>query len=728
MKRFLTLFVTVVALVSLAACNKKGAVNVAGITLAGQDTEVALGEKFTTEGLVVTVKYTDDSTADVTDKAVILENVDENTAGKYLVAVLYEGAYATYEVAVIAPVEIEYDTVAEAVEGALADAEKVSQGTATLINNNSPESFDYYFGQNNIKVINGSTARHYELLEDGSLFGVEVNTWGEESYPSISYDTAPELVNGVDFRGILNYNENYDGFGVDGLVEALYLMATEEGRNVVETVNGDPYKYEFSFEVPFVDAGVYYYITVGFNLDTANGNITSAGVNMYGYSFGTGAEGEDSKDMTYDAENDTYTLNEYIYEYSYIKVFEATQEAGERVQESEYKASEILYQDFNLVDANGAAIEEGGEVTIALQVPTTVKVEGIVPTTANSELDPINVTITDENGGMIWTLFGSYYDGAIELTGYATGKYCVTVSTKQVTKQFVVVVDYAAVTEIYAVDNNESKIDELSVYENVATTVNTAVNSGAQNGATAALKEASDNAKVEVVDGEIVFTATAAGTYVVVLTSTANPQVSSELTITVEKTPEMKDILNGKFVDTSEYDDVVITFTPESEGALTGAFTYVDKGYGEEYEGTYEWKEDTKELVITAEGWNYDLSVTETFGLLLDMGWFQLDFVKDSTPAGVTETVYNGTWYNKMGTGTPVTLTLKTDETGSIDVNYGFWVGTFNWVDVDGTITVSNLTDEYGELSNLTLVAIEGGYYLSITIADNGTLELDVLE
>ena len=102
MKRFTMFFVAVFALCTLVACQGK-IITVDSISIQGQDTELNVGEEFSTGDLAVTAHYSDDSTADVTDKAEIIQNVNMNQAGAYLVVVLYEGANATYEVKVVAP-------------------------------------------------------------------------------------------------------------------------------------------------------------------------------------------------------------------------------------------------------------------------------------------------------------------------------------------------------------------------------------------------------------------------------------------------------------------------------------------------------------------------------------------------------------------------------------------------------------------------------------------------
>ncbi len=739
MKRFLTLFVTLVALVSLASCNKKGAVNVAGITLAGQDTEVALGEEFTTEGLVVTVKYTDDSTADVTDKAVVLENVDENTAGKYLVVVLYEGAYATYEVAVVAPVEIEYATVAEAVESGLANADKVAEGVATLINNNIQEDYEYFFADNYFKTVSytaySDIAEHYELLEDGTVFGVkeEMTEWGGV-YPADGEPTDIYL-KGTYFGSIINYNENYDAFGVDGLVEALYLMATETGKNLVETANGVVYKYQFSFECPFGDDvnGTYYYINVRFNLDTATGSIANAAVDMYGYSYTT-AENEAAEqaaaeeagrpytpvDMIYDPVADTYTLKEYYNTYSYIKIFEAEQVAAEKTYVPEYSAKNVLYQSFDLVDANGAKVEEGTTVNAYVQNNFVLTVDAVTPDTVNPALDSIKVNVTDANGDEVWSVYGSCLDGQnVEFTiGNKTGAYNVTVSTKLVEVNFVINVDYADVTEINAAEYNDyyelEAITEKEIYVGTSYAIQTVANIGAKATATAALKEATDKATVEVIDGEIVFSATETGTYVVVLTSTENTDVTCELTITVNPAPEIKDILNGKYKDA--YESYTIVFTPESEGATNGTIDIKEASwYGpdNEYTGTYAWNAETKEIDLVVDGFAYALVVTENYGVGLDMGWGEPEELIKAAPT--TSNVYVGTFIHPKLGAQEWTLTLNSDGTASYNILNGL-EGTFSWYDYGPWgIGVSLESDD---LYSIGFEEIEGGYKLTFIMWD----------
>ncbi len=72
------------------------------INVTGAKTEFVAGDTFATTGLVVTANFSDGSTQNVTDKALVTQNADMNVAGKYAVVVSYAGQNAVYEITVAA--------------------------------------------------------------------------------------------------------------------------------------------------------------------------------------------------------------------------------------------------------------------------------------------------------------------------------------------------------------------------------------------------------------------------------------------------------------------------------------------------------------------------------------------------------------------------------------------------------------------------------------------------
>lgn len=93
-----------VSIVGLAAC----APTVESISVSGGDVEYVVGEKFSTEGVVVTAAMSNETTQDVTAEAQInADAVDMETAGEYTVTVTYGEFKTEYKIKVLPIDEIE---------------------------------------------------------------------------------------------------------------------------------------------------------------------------------------------------------------------------------------------------------------------------------------------------------------------------------------------------------------------------------------------------------------------------------------------------------------------------------------------------------------------------------------------------------------------------------------------------------------------------------------------
>lgn len=798
MKRFTMFFVAVFALCTLVAC-QGGTITVDSISIQGQDTELNVGEKFSTGALAVTAHYSDDSTADVTDKAEIIQNVNMNQAGAYLVVVLYEGANATYEVKVVAPeatlvaidvnaenakieyavgeelsteglvvyetysdgsiikvtdlaayeVEVEgafealgkytvtvakgeltdtyevavepkeYATVAEAIEAAIANADKANGGVALIEQYDQLTISEYEFGKNYTHVQDGSYDYYYELLEDGTVFGVDVYySEYEGEMLSKSWGVTSEYLKGINFGDMLN--SSYEIFGFEALVETLYYVGAEEGLafNYVENADakyGNPYAYAFSYEVVLSDS-YYYFVEVGFDLDKLTGCISSVSVEMNCY-------------YTWNLEQNLET-GEYILPegqpFDFSRKAEARQTVGERTAENPHGAEKYLYQSFELVDANGDKIEAGEEITIKAKNYAYLDIQGVLPETANSSIDTFEFTKVDSEGYETWNVSASVEDGQVKLYSGKVGTYTITVKTALVELSFVLNVEYAELTDFSAAANNEyyelEAITAAQVYAGSAFDFSVLTNDGANPAATAALKEENENATVtETYDG-FSFNATVPGTYVVVLTSTVDESFTAEVEITVLEAPKMSDILNGKYVNT--WETITVVFTPESEGAVKGTITYSEQRYWAdpiEYTGTYEYFADLQILQVNLPKCQYTFVINSEFGIDLQSdGWTQDVLTKVVETSGEE---YTGYWtHPRLGFNYEMSITFGEGASGTYSFMDGQYEGEFTYIESEGVYYIS-----VAENFSVTAIeaTLENGVLTVIATIDGGTCEFE---
>lgn len=105
-KKLLCALFAVVALFSVTACQQMLEPSVESLSIAGYDTEFTVGDTFDDGELVVTAKYTDETTKDVTAEATVTQNADMTTPGSYAVLVSFGGQTVAYQITVSAPEKV----------------------------------------------------------------------------------------------------------------------------------------------------------------------------------------------------------------------------------------------------------------------------------------------------------------------------------------------------------------------------------------------------------------------------------------------------------------------------------------------------------------------------------------------------------------------------------------------------------------------------------------------
>lgn len=673
------------------------------VNLENVETEYNIGDEVSFEGVVAKETYESGrvADADLATYDVVIKDAEGNEytgafakVGKNTVKVSKGEVACEFEVNVQANV---YTSVLDAITAGVNNADSVASGTASLDNDGYVQDYEYAFGENYTKVTDPNGTTHYILLEDGSAFGiVEGIDWEGNPYMEPAYDPLPENLKGVDFRHILNYA--YDMFGVEGLVEALAYVGSETigFKEVLPTEVIDSAKYGFSYEIVIEDF-YYYFVNVEFVLDANTEVITEAKVEMKGYVF------------VYNEETGEYEQPaEFGETPDFARVLIANQVIGKQNAENPYPLDELMIQSFDLEDQEGNKLENGATIVAPMGMSYSIAVVNMNPENANAAIDQIKVTFLDEFGDETWNVFGSYEYGFITFTAYKAGNYQLDIASSNVTYSLQVTVDYSPLESFTAAVYNEEwwelvEAETATVYAGQVLQFGAIVNDGANDAITATCEGA------EISEGEYYqFAAAEVGTYVITLTSVANPAFTATLTVIVEEAPSAAELLNGEY----DYNDPWIgsanyVFTPAEEGAANGelVITYEGQGLpaGQAF-FTYSYDGEWLQVVPQNPG-----SYNCPFGVELDSsynlvctynGWPQGNLTKVEESIEI-EGALNGTYatifvHPKNGFELAMQLLFNVDGTGYYSLMNGAYEGTFNYTNFEGVIEFSNVEPLFG--------------------------------
>lgn len=655
-----------------------------------------------------TVKVTDENNNEV--------NGAFNDKGTYTITVSKDALKASYEVSVYYKT---YDTIAAALEAGTENADKVVSGVVTYKQSGfNVTNYNYLFGKDYLEVESDGGKYYYQSLEDGTVSGI-FNYDDELSKAYADEDN----IKGLNISSFLYYFDN-EMYGIEDLLNELQGIVESEdvkSYNYKEEVKkcevcGYVHEYAYSFETILSDY-YYTYVTVEFSLDGANGNFDDVTVTLQGFRL---------DEMNYDEENDVYTVQEDVTELTMNTVVSAKQVAGERTAENPYDITDYLFSSFDLADAEGNVIGEEAETVV--REPLLLNVTNVTPETATVTIDEIDVEITDENGEEVYKAYGYYdsWENVVRITAYAPGTYIVNVKATAFTKTFKLNVNYAELETFVAAEFDSEyyelvEASSVEIPENVQLMFGAIANTGADASFTAALETESENVTLGEEDGYGTFVATATGTYVIILTSTVNPEITAKLEVVVVEAVEMSELLNGEYSYYDSCASITLTyvFTPESEGAVKGTLTISDGETTAEF--TYEYNEDYQYLDIVAsegsEGFGYSVEYNPTSQSLWCVvdGWAdgeleRVEEVVDGELGGKYSTIKNDPIFGKV----VYLLKFSSDGTGSFDFSY--YSGSFEWqLNEDNTITFSEVVEDYGE----AMVKFSGSFD-----AENNSVEL----
>ena len=567
-----------------------------------------VGESFSSEGLVIYETYSNtlsDDTVSVGDvskysvKVVDASGAEVTGAfskyGVYTVTVANGEISDSYDVTVGAKV---YASASDALAEGLANDSKVNGGYISIDLDGYVQEFEYAFGENYTKIVNGTDEYHYELLEDGSVFGVNCYyDWEDVFQVTYVYEPGVENLLGAELTSVFAYEHTV--FGVNEMLSKLVeLSKSEAAANYKEGVadhcpicNGHS-AYTFSFDVVMGEySPANYTYEVAFSIDDASKAINNVEMKVSAVSY------------VYDEATDSYVPNVDA-EPDYVKYITIQQEIGERSAENEYSADALRFVSFDLVDAEDNKYANNATIEAKVGEKVYLYIANANPVTANPNVDQVVVEVTTEDGQPTYVAGGSYdsYDGCIGIYSYKVGKYNVSISTANVTINYVLDVKYADLTEfapgVYDQYGDKYEAYAAYTYANNQVIFGAYVNSNANPGVTATLAEEYEGVSLEQDGNDYIFSASAVGEYTVNLVSTVNSEFTASFTIYVEEAPNMADVINGVYTYDNWGSIVTFTFTPESEGALNG--TLVINSNNTDYDFTYSYYEAFGALQVLA--------------------------------------------------------------------------------------------------------------------------------
>lgn len=738
MKKLILSLVLIFSVVCLSACGG-GTTTVSELEVSGQKTEFVVGDEFSNGAIKVVAKLSDGSSLDVTGQAEVTNPASIEVAGTYAVIISYKGVYTSYQVnvkpvpVVEVPVARNFESFGELVEVTSENAGLVKEGSIAVDNDGYVQNYTYEFGKNYTKVSNGYSEQHYQLLEDETVFGVEVSeNWEGILVPGYIYEPSAENMKGAQLSSIVSWAA--DIYGVEQLVAYFYeqSQAAAISAEHVEVCPacGNNTVYSISYE-SVVDNYYYYCTTVEVTV-SAQETIESVYVDIAGY--------YSEEKVAKDEEGNVIGLVDEYADADFHRYVTASQVVGERTAVNEHTADKYLYQSFDIVDSEGKAVEEGQVINATMSVATNFGLVNATPETAASTVDQINVTIYDAEGNETYSVFGSYdeYEGALVVTAYKAGEYTVVVSTTNVEKSFKLVVEPAKVEYFAAAVYDASWYDyvetsEVTVYEGVAFEFKALVNDGADKAYTAALKEASEFATItELYEGHE-FVASKAGTYEIVLTSASDANYTATITVTVNAAPSLADLLVGKYTFTSMMlGTFTYEFTPDAEGATSGTCSIVSEGgYINPIDTVVKYSVVDGALVVTdLEGGmpTASFGTDASFNLCCIYNGYEqgaLVKVQEGETSSEVEGVYTCTTYVHPMTGMPLemVLTFNADGTGNYNFMGYYYFGTFTFTAENGVITFSNVEAMFGPAVELSATYEGNSVTCSYVDADGVAVE-----
>lgn len=569
-------------------------------------TTYSLGDTFSTEGLKLVATYRNEQGAlseqPVTSLAgytITVTDTNGNPAtggfsdvGTYTVTVSKGEVTTSFEITV----GVDFSTVRGAVLAAIYGRASVNGGSMSItdtIKGSITSEFTYAFGDNYTYISTGGGERHYSLDEKGTLVPVVLE--GGSVIPDAT--SLPEAMNGVPIS--LWWHENTE-YGIEAAIRNMYTRAADDPNgDYTETVDAAGRTYSFSFgyvmeRITAVEGDDYYFVnTVSFTLDE-NCAVVSATLSQTQY-INYASEPEDPHFVVDEAGHATLTDSA---ELSSRVDITASQTVGERTAVNPYGKDSLTVESFELM-YDGKPLGEEDVIFGNAGMDITIRITNILPETADLTVD--SLYYSDGIGKPEKTIFVGTGFTAHRTSGKPNiinihlsngGEWELVLSTEKFTRRVKLSVVGAPptslTTEVYhAASGYFSK--GTGVTPMVGSTVYFRANPNQYaNDAYTVAVTGGDASAVTLTETEIggvkcwSFTASAAGKYDLLMTSTAAKDVTCRLSLDVVDIPDLGEMLDGVYTVTDTEGNVYrLTFEKGTSGetvsgTLTILFTPAD--------------------------------------------------------------------------------------------------------------------------------------------------------
>lgn len=551
--------------------------------------------------------------------------------------------------------------------------------------------------------------------EGDRIYSIMKSPWfdGMNSYATLD-DLKGYLFSGNEYVGWGNMDSVY---GVENFLYNIYKYAHEEANGVVsESYDSANNEYVLSFQciTGNTEYGTFRQVKVHYSFDS-NNVITSLKIEADVYYDVADPDAESTEDKDY-----------ILYPSGAVKLLDGAvtdghttmvvkQTVGERNATPVHDLNKILMSDFTLTDENGSAL--GETLSTEKSKDLVLKITGITPDTAELKYDSLTVKAYIDGTESQW-YHNAYFDsetGELTLSFYSVGDWEVDVISCNVTKTLKITVTRPAVTSLTPIVIDgwyEDEADEATIAAGDLLTFKAQVNYGADDRYTASCEGGSIVAS-STYPGAFIFTADEEGTYVITLTSTANPSVTATLTVTVggsseEKTPA--DILNGSWsanIWSGGDHTITATFEPNFDGATSGYVTITD----EYFDGSanvslsagyfYTYSEDAGIELTYYEGdeLEYGFALNDFGGINLIYinmrGYENEDEMSSSSGSGESADDFIGLWALYDGVEKLYALTIDEDGTGYLYDCEMEDYASFDYSVEDGVLTASDFMGQF---------------------------------
>ena len=473
-------------------------------------------------------------------------------------------------------------------ESVIADAtsdeykESVKNGYVAFEDESSSSEYYYEFGDNYLFLLDVATGWKYWYHNyNGALFAMnERGTGVEKAYTDTDM--------GLAYMNGLNFNTGYyvtGAYGLEDTIATLYEQAANYNSYFNCYADGDA----FVFEYDYLFEGYYSYIVkVAVSFEIGEAEVYS--YDIWDYVYYSFVEAADIKVDIYEID-ETGVVGNTPYLYYYYTVAQA---GGEQTAVSPFDPAEYFVNSYDL-SYNDELVTDETVVEVEVGSSANLYYTNVDSKSGDFSFETLTFVVTDAEGNEYYNLSVEDYGDNLYIGAYgaAEGTYTVTVTSVNTEKVIKVQVATPALDSFESAvqtDDGKTVVSEYSVFVGATLEVMSRVNSTAD--ASYSIAITSDNAADAVLvvpestaaEGEwnyyfgnaSTITFNAAGEYTIVLTSLADDTYTATLTVTVSEPPSVEDLLNGSYKAEDPYgsaQSVYVTFTPASEGALSGVAT-----------------------------------------------------------------------------------------------------------------------------------------------------------